>query len=82
MPTAVSESEAVMRDNEQSDGPATGCVDSMDLVIAAYKKDVDRTLLRENLKLTVEERFRRHANVWAFAQELREAGRRMRGEKP
>ncbi|MGC1275692.1 MAG: hypothetical protein WBC44_18440 [Planctomycetaceae bacterium] len=27
-----------------------------DPVIEAYKKDVDRTLLRENLKLTVEER--------------------------
>jgi len=27
-----------------------------DPVIEAYKKDVDRTLIRENLKLTVEER--------------------------
>lgn len=27
-----------------------------DPVIEAYKKDVDRTLLRENLKLTVEQR--------------------------
>jgi len=27
-----------------------------DPVIEAYKKDVDRTLIRENLKLTVEQR--------------------------
>ena len=30
-----------------------------DPVIAAYMKDVDRTLLRENLKLSPEERVRR-----------------------
>jgi hypothetical protein len=29
----------------------------LDPVIEAYKKDVDRTLLRENLKLSVDERF-------------------------
>ena len=33
--------------------------DYYDPVIEAYKKDVDRTLLRENLKLTVEERLRK-----------------------
>lgn len=41
--------------------------DSMIDVINVYKKDVDRTLLRENLKLTVEERIRRaeefHASI-------------------
>ncbi len=30
--------------------------DYCDPVVEAYKKDVDRTLLRENLKLTVEQR--------------------------
>jgi hypothetical protein len=30
--------------------------DYRDLVIELYKKDVDRTLLRENLKLTVDDR--------------------------
>ncbi len=49
-----------------------------DPVIEAYKKDVDRTLLRENLKLTVEERFIKFEQVWEYAQELREAGRRAR----
>ena len=33
--------------------------DFFDPVIEAYKKDVDRTLLRENLKLTVEEPVRK-----------------------
>lgn len=34
--------------------------DFIDPVIEAYKKDVDRTILRENLKLTVEERFQKY----------------------
>lgn len=49
-----------------------------DPVIEAYKKDVDRTLIRENLKLTVEERFERLTAHQRFARELREAGRKAR----
>jgi len=49
-----------------------------DPVIEAYKKDVDRTLLRENLKLTVEERFVKFEQFWKYAQELREVGRKSR----
>lgn len=49
-----------------------------DAVIEAYKKDVDRTLIRENLKLTVEERFRKHMALANFAKELRRAGREAR----
>ena len=52
--------------------------DYYDPVIEAYKKDVDRTLLRENLKLTVEERFRKFHSFAIFANELREAGRKAR----
>jgi hypothetical protein len=52
--------------------------DYYDPVIEAYKKDVDRTLLRENLKLTVEERFLKFEQFWKYAQELREAGRKAR----
>jgi hypothetical protein len=37
---------------------------------------VDRTLLRENLKLTVEERPRNLMRMQRFAEEMREAGRR------
>ena len=43
-------------------------------VIDAYKKDIDRTLLRENLKLSVEERFRKHMQFQRFAEGLRRAG--------
>lgn len=46
-----------------------------DPVIEAYKKDVDRTLIRENLKLSVEERFERLMRLQEFAEELRRAGR-------
>ncbi len=51
----------------------------IDPVIEAYKKDVDRTLIRENLKLTVEQRFEQLMDLQRFAEELREAGRRARG---
>jgi hypothetical protein len=46
-----------------------------DPVIEAYKKDVDRTLLRENLRLTVEERFEKLIALQRFADEVRRAGR-------
>jgi hypothetical protein len=46
-----------------------------DPVIEAYKKDVDRTLLRESLKCTIEERMRDLQRFLEFAQELRRAGR-------
>jgi hypothetical protein len=46
-----------------------------DPVIEAYKKDVDRTLIRENLRLTVEQRFERLMELQKFAAELRRAGR-------
>jgi hypothetical protein len=49
--------------------------DCCDPVIEVYKKDVDRTLLRENLKLTVEQRFRKFEQFMMYVQELREAGR-------
>ena len=44
-------------------------------VVAAYMRDVDRTLLRENLKLTPEQRVRRLVAFLRFAGELRRAGR-------
>ena len=45
-----------------------------DPVIEAYKRDIDRTLLRENLKLTVEERFFKLSKSQQFATELQKAG--------
>ena len=47
-----------------------------DAVIDVYKKDVDHTLLRENLKRSVEERLRDLMRLQRFAEEWRRAGRR------
>jgi hypothetical protein len=55
--------------------------DFQDPVIEAYKKDIDRTLLRENLKLTAEQRFRKHESFMKFFFAMREAGRRHRTGK-
>jgi hypothetical protein len=46
-----------------------------DPVVETYKKDVDRTLIRENLRCSVEERFLRLMALQRFAEELRRAGR-------
>jgi hypothetical protein len=45
-------------------------------VIEAYKRDVDRSLFRENLKLTAQERMDKMVAVLAFTEELRRASRR------
>ena len=52
-----------------------------DPVIEVYKMHVDRTLIRQNLRLSVEERFRRLMELQRFAEELRRAGREAR-ERP
>lgn len=49
-----------------------------DPVIEFYKRDVDRTLLRENLKLSPEERLLKLQDFVSFAARLREAGRQAR----
>ena len=46
-----------------------------DPVIEAYKVDIDRTLLRERLGRTVEQRLRDLMQLQAVAEELRRAGR-------
>ena len=46
-----------------------------DPVVEAYKRDVDRTLLRNNLKLTVEQRIRQHRMIAESAAKMRVAGR-------
>jgi len=53
-----------------------------DPIVELYKKDVDRTLLRENLKLSVEARFRRAMALAKFADELRKAGQEARSRRP
>jgi len=53
-----------------------------DPVIEAYKRDVDRTLLIENLRRSPEERLDNLAALVAFAVELRRSGREAFGPKP
>ena len=53
----------------------------VDPIIEEYKKHIDRTLIRENLKLTVEERFLKHIELQRFAEELRRAGKKARAAK-
>ena len=50
----------------------------IDPVIEAFKKDVDVTLIRENLRLTVDQRFQQLMKMQQFAEELRRAGRKAR----
>jgi hypothetical protein len=49
-----------------------------DPVIEAYKRDIDRTLIRENLKRSIQERIEALVELQAFAEELRRAGRTAR----
>jgi hypothetical protein len=53
---------------------------SIDDIIDLYKKDVDRSLLRANLKLSVTDRILKFQEFGRFATELHESGRRHRGE--
>lgn len=50
-----------------------------DPVIEAYKKHVDRTLLRQNLRRSMDERWKVLADATRLADEMRRAGARARG---
>lgn len=54
--------------------------DGLRAVIEAYKKDIDETLIVENLKLSHAERLLKLIEHQRFADELRNAGRRLRRE--
>jgi len=47
----------------------------VDPVIEAYKKDVDRTLIRENLRLTPDQRARKMIAALKLAEEIRRSRR-------
>jgi hypothetical protein len=51
----------------------------VDPVIEAYKKDVDRTIIRHNLRLSVQERFENLMQMQRFAEEMRAAMLRATG---
>jgi hypothetical protein len=52
-----------------------------DPVVELYKRNVDRTLLRENLRRSVEERILNLMELQKVAEELRRAGRRSREQQ-
>ena len=50
-----------------------------DPVVEAYKADIDRTLLRQNLRRSPEERWANRAAAARLAEEMRCAGARRHG---
>ena len=60
----------------KSEHPETS---SIDRIIEIYKRDVDRTLLREQLRKTPDERVRELVKLEDFAAKLRTAGRKAFG---
>lgn len=57
------------------DSPRDDVALGPDPVIDAFKKDIDRTLIRENLRLTPDERLRKLQDFMEFVQGLRGARR-------
>lgn len=57
-----------MQGNVQSERSGTSSIDE---ILALYKRDVDRTLLRENLNLTPDGRVRKMIDVLEFVELLR-----------
>ena len=53
----------------------------VDAVTELYKKGVDRTLLRENLRRSPDERLRSLQALQRFAAEVRRAGEKLRNEQ-
>lgn len=66
----------------QDDGPEMAPPDALDPVLEAYKRDVDRSLLRVNLKLTPQERGEKLVRFARFIEGLATAGRRAREADP
>ena len=63
---------------QHAEEPTPASLDRPDQIIELYKKHVDRSLLRENLKLTPEQRLLKMMDLQRFAAELQRAGRAAR----
>jgi hypothetical protein len=63
------------------DSDEKAAADNFDPVIERYKRDIDVTLIRENLRLTVNQRFQQLMKMQEVAEELRRAGRKARSQK-
>ena len=61
-----------MQTDRDQANEATG----LDALIEAYKKDVDVSLIRENLRLSVDQRLQQLMRLQEFAEELQRARRK------
>ncbi len=66
--------------DRNSEFTAVGHAPEPDPVIDAYKRDIDRTLLRQNLLRTVTERVENLMALQRLAAEARRAGQSLRGD--
>jgi hypothetical protein len=73
--------EELALDASPCDLPELPPPDVHDPVIEAYKKDVDRTLLIVNLRLTSNERSQKFQNFMEAVYEVRHAGERVRASE-
>ena len=80
--TPYPESQTAPSELRDSDEVGLAPADACDPLIEAIKKDVDRTLLRENQRLTQEERSQKFLDFARFAEEMRKAGEGARKKDP
>ena len=66
--------------DRHSELTAVGQAPKPDPVVDAYKRHIDRTLLRQNLRRTVTERVENLMALQRLAAEARRAGRSLRGD--
>lgn len=71
----------VLREDSPPYGGEDAPRDATNDLVEAFKKDVDRTLLIENLKLTPTQRMRQFVQFMDMIYEVRRAGREMRENK-
>jgi hypothetical protein len=53
----------------------------VDPVTEFYKKDIDRTLIRENLKLTPQQRIEKLESMMKFLEEAQQAMKRAKAQR-
>lgn len=56
-------------------------IETQDPVVEFYKQGIDRTLIRQNLRRSPEERIRSLEALLRFATEVRQAGAALRRER-
>jgi hypothetical protein len=58
--------------------PMRGDAAKAEDIVSDWTRDIDRTLIRENLKLTFEQRAQKHLRALQMVEELRRAGKMLR----